>query len=210
MRTLLLLALAACATSPTPAPKGGPRGLRASDHLDRARDHDELARDHRTLPTAPMMTPGSLETATPAPWLRTWDTSAEHERLARIHRSEAAGIQAAYDEACRDRSGTDVTVSPLTRFGGTSWPTRTGVIVYLDKVESPDALLTDLRCHRAWMMLAPAGMDDCALDLPGLVLDARGDRDGVTLVITVSAPKLVPELQRRVAKQLEDRAAHAH
>jgi len=210
MRTLLLLALAACATTPTAASKSGPRGPRVSDHLDQARTHDQLARDHQTLPTPTVMTPSSLETVTPMPWLRTWDTSAEHERLSRIHRSDAAGLQAAYDDACRDRSGTDVTMSPLRRLGGSSWTTRTGVVVELDKAESPDTLLVALRCHRAWMMIAPtAGMDDCALDLPGLVLDARGTPEGVTLVITVDSPKLIPELQRRVAQQLEEHRSHA-
>ena len=38
--------LAACATtSTTSTPKGGPRGLRASDHLDVAAQQDQQARD---------------------------------------------------------------------------------------------------------------------------------------------------------------------
>jgi hypothetical protein len=54
------------------------------------------------------------------------------------------------------------------------------------------------------MMLAPATtMDDCPLDLPGLLVDARGDGGGITLVITVENRTLVPELQRRIAKELE-------
>jgi len=60
-----------------------------------------------------------------------------------------------------------------------------------------------MKCHRAAMMLAPSGMEDCPLDLPNVVLDARGDTDGITVSITVRDPKLVPELQRRAAHDLE-------
>jgi hypothetical protein len=57
------------------------------------------------------------------------------------------------------------------------------------------------------MMLAPTGMENCPLDLPNIALDARGDGDGVTVSIVVRDPKLVPELQRRAAHDLEA-AAH--
>lgn len=152
------------------------------------------------------MTPGSTDTPVPMPWYRTWDTAVEHEHLARVHRGRAAALQAAYDEACKDRSGVEITVSPLERFGISGWNTTTGAVVYLDSAAgTADQLLAAMRCHRAWMMLAPVGMEDCALDLPGLVLDARGDRDGITLAMTVTDPKLISELQRRIAKQLEAR-----
>jgi len=52
-------------------------------------------------------------------------------------------------------------------------------------------------------------MDDCPLDLPDIMLDARGDREGITVSIAVRDPKLVPELQRRTAHDLEA-AAHLH
>ena len=50
-------------------------------------------------------------------------------------------------------------------------------------------------------------MTDCPLDLPGLVVDARGDASGVTVSMVVRDPKLVGELQRRTAKDLEGAAA---
>ena len=53
------------------------------------------------------------------------------------------------------------------------------------------------------MMLAPADMDSCPLDLEGLALDAYGEDEGFTLKLTVRDPALVPELQRRVARDLE-------
>jgi hypothetical protein len=86
--------------------------------------------------------------------------------------------------------------------GGEATPN--GAIVYLrPEYGTPDALLAELSCHRAFMMLAPADMDDCPLDLPGISISAHGDKEGATLEITIDNPKLIPELQRRVAHELE-------
>jgi hypothetical protein len=137
-------------------------------------------------------------------WVRAWDTGAEHERIARIHRSKAAQLEAAYAEACGDRPLELVSISPLQRYAIGGWNTATGVELFLSSTAGePDRLLADLKCHRAWMMLAPAGMETCPLDLPGLVLDAKGDTDGISVALSVRDPKLVPELQRRAAHDLE-------
>lgn len=201
MRNITLLLLAACATVPPPPPQGGPRGLRASEHLDEAQSHDALAR-RRTWPDAMTSGPNSPN-APNVPWFRTWDSANEHERAADAHRSKAASLQAAYDEACGERSLAEVSVSPLERYAIGGWNTTTGVIVYLAPNAGPDRLLADLKCHRAWMMLAPANMDACPLDLPGLAIDARGDKEGITVSIVVRDPKLVGELHRRAAVELE-------
>lgn len=190
--------IAACATTSPPAPKGGPRGLRATEHLDVARQHDEMAQ-RSPWPDAMSASPDTAR----VPWMRTWDTS-EHERMADIHRSQAAELQAEYERACGSRSTEEVSVSPLRRYAIGGWPTSTGIILYLDpSTGSPDKLLADMKCHRAWMMLAPSDMDDCPLDLPSIVLDARGDTDGITVSIVVRDPKLVDELHRRAAHDLE-------
>lgn len=145
-----------------------------------------------------------------ARWSRRWDTAAEHRYHADVHRSRAAALQAAYDEACGDRPADVITVSPLQRFGVGGTPTSTGVLVLLRGYEgTPDALMAELRCHRAWMMLGPAGMDDCPLDLPGLRVHARGEAGEITLELDVDDAALVPELQRRTALDLEG-ARHQH
>ena len=46
-------------------------------------------------------------------------------------------------------------------------------------------------------------MDDCPLDLPGLEVSAQGDENGITLTIKVADRRLVTELQRRAAHELE-------
>jgi hypothetical protein len=211
MRNLLFLLVVACATTAPPPPAGGPRGLRASEHLDAARQHDELSRERSTWPQTSTMTPGGVDTPKASPWFRTWDTTAEHERLAREHRGQAAALEAAYEDACGTHPIEHVSVSPLLRYRTGGWNTSTGVIVYLSPLAgTADELLASLRCHRAWMMLAPAAMDDCPLDLPGLQIDARGDAEGITLALSVRDRKVLAELQRRVARQIEARAHEQH
>jgi hypothetical protein len=202
MRNLAVIAfLSACATT-HPAPPGGPRGLRADEHLAAAREHDEIAARATRWPDTRSAGPGAIY----VPWTQSWNTSGEHARLAAVHRSEAAALEAEYAGACGDRSFAEITVSPLMRYGLGGWNTSTGVILYLSADAGPaPRLLADLRCHRAWMMLAESGMDDCPLDLPGLVLDAHGEGEDatITVAITVDDPTLVPELQRRAAHELE-------
>ena len=60
------------------------------------------------------------------------------------------------------------------------------------------------------MMLAESGMGDCPLDLAGIQVVAHGDPNGVSVETTVDDPKLVPELQRRAAHDLEVAATHMH
>jgi len=202
MRTIFpLLLLTACATTPPPEPKGGPRGLYASDHVAAARDHQALADQQARWPDAMGSQPRGTEKGV---WYGRWDVT-EHERLAETHRAKAAELNRQYEDLCHGFAAEDISVSPLRRHGVGGWNTATGVIVYLSPAAgSPERLLAQLRCHRAWMMLAPADMDDCPLDLPGLVLDARGDVDGVTVSLSVRDRALVPELQRRAAVDLEN------
>lgn len=118
--------------------------------------------------------------------------------------SWAAAFQDAYEAACGTRPIEEVAVSPLRRYGLGSEETPTGITVYLSAdAGPPERVLADMECHRAWMMLRPSGMDDCILDLPGLKLEARGDAEIITLSIGIADPKLVGELQRRAAHDLE-------
>ena len=210
MKGLLLLPLVAgCATAPRPEPKGGPRGLHASEHLEAARQQDELAKQASRWPEPAPVPPGGPVDTMALPWVRSWDTADEHARMAAVHRSKAAELEAEYEDACGSRSHDEAAISPLVRYAIGGWATSTGVIVYLSQdAGPPDKLLADMKCHRAWMMLAPSlDMDDCPLDLPGLVLDAHGDHDGITVSITVHDLGLVDELHRRAAHELEA-AAH--
>lgn len=203
MRRLSLLCLvAACGASST-TEQPGPRGLRADQHLAVASREDQRADDITHWPQTPTdpTQPGDQRLITT--WFGTWDTAAEHRRLAQVHRSQAAQIEAEYERACGDASHATVSVSPLQRYGLGGSEVPGGVLVLLSRdAGPPDRLLSAMRCHRAWMMLGRTDMDDCPLDLDGLQVSARGDDQGISLTITVPEAK-VDELRRRTAHDLE-------
>jgi len=202
-RLALATLLIGCATAPRLEPKGGPRGLRASDHLNAAAQHDAMARERETWPDMRPAAPGDMRPVA-MPWYRSWDTAGEHDRIAAIHRAQAAEIHAQYDEACRDMPARDAQISPLEVYGVGGWNTTTGVIVYLSPdAGPPDRLLARMKCHRAAMLVAAPNMEDCPLDLPDIAVDVRGDAGGIAVSIVVRDLDLVPELQRRAARDLE-------
>ena len=139
------------------------------------------------------------------PWAWRWDTGAEDEQAAAMHRSQAAALTAEYKRACSGQPPTEHATSPLRRYGVGGSPTSDGVVLYLDPSAGPaDRLLAELECHRARMMLAPTpDMDDCPLDLPDIVVSATGDADGITVTISARDPDVVAELKRRAAHELE-------
>ena len=207
MRELLTVVLAMACAAPTAPQKPGSRGPRADEHLSAAEAHDAQAQRLSRWPER-HATQTEIDTGS---WYRMWDTVADQKRLARIHRSQAAQIQAEYEEACGARPYAEVSVSPLQRYGMGGEPTERGVTVFLSPDSgTPDQLLAAMRCHRAWMMLGRANMDACPLDLAGIHVDVHGDPKTVTVEITIDDPKLVPELQRRAAHDLEAAAARHH
>lgn len=207
-RSILLCLVTACA-APIANEKPGPRGLRADQHLSIASRESDRAAE---LTSWPDMRPGPDGTnvnqqRAAGTWFGTWDTAAEHHRLAQVHRSAAVQLQAEYEEACGEMPAEVVSVSPLQRYAVGGSPTTDGTLVLLSaEAGPPDRLLAAMRCHRAWMMLGRTDMDDCPLDLSGLQVSARGDASGIELTMTVKDPSLVDELRRRAAHDLE--AAH--
>jgi hypothetical protein len=201
MRHLLaVLALSACASSPAPVQHGS-RGPRAADHVAAAEVHTHQAEQLSRWPDRFAPSADRADTGT---WYRAWDTVATELRLARQHRSAAAQLVAAYDEACGERSAAEVSVSPLVRYAVGGAPTEDGALLFLvAEAGSPDKLMADMRCHRAWMMLGRSDMASCPLDLAGLRVSAWGDAAGITVELTVTDKRLVPELQRRAAHDLE-------
>jgi hypothetical protein len=204
-RSILLCLVAACA-APIANEKPGPRGLRADQHLSIASRDAERAEELTRWPDTRPGPDGTNLSQEPAAgtWFGTWDTTTEHRRLAQVHRSAAAQLQAEYDEACRDLPAEIVSISPLQRYaiGGTPVPNGTLVLLSSDAAP-PDRLLAMMRCHRAWMMLGRTDMEACPLDVPGLHVSARGDASGIELTMTVDDPSLVDELRRRAAHDLE-------
>jgi hypothetical protein len=215
MRTYLVstLVLAACGASQSKPAAPGSRGLHANEHLDAARQHDEAARQRSMWPEtrAADGTGRADQLLVGMPWHRSWDTVADQERAAAAHRSEAQAIHAAYEEACGEAPMAHTTTSPIVRYAVGGSPTADGVVLYLSaQAGPPERLMAELRCHRAWMRLAPANMDACPLDLAGLQVDAQGSAEVITLTLTVRDRSLIPELQRRAAHDLELGSSHSH
>lgn len=211
MRVFSLLLIAACASSSTPIRGAAPgsRGPRADAHLQAARDHEARAAELARWPEMQRDAAGFDQPAGGL-WYRTWDSSAEERRSAEHHRSEAARLHDEYETACANVPTSDIEVSPLRRYGLGAFPSKAGVVVMLStQAGPPNRLLSALRCHRAWMMLGEAGMEDCPLDLAGISVEAYGDETGISVEIKARDPRLVPELQRRTAKDLEGSLAHA-
>lgn len=206
-RTLALVLLAACAQPPPPQhpPEPGYRGPHASEHIEQAKDQDRLASEGAMWPDTRPYSNGRVDQPyVPMPWQRKWDTPEAHEQMAAAHRAAAAELQADFQRACANRTAEDIARSPIEQYGIGGVPTADGVIVFLAPQAGPaNHLLSDVECHRAWMMLTPMNMEGCTLDLDGIHVDAVGDEAGITLRITEHDPSLVPELQKRAAKDLE-------
>ena len=206
-RSLALLLLAACTAAQNPPPRApGSRGLRASEHLDAARQHDDAAKQAAVWPDTRVDdgTGRVDQLLVGMPWRRQWDSPGMHEQIASEHRALAAQLHADYERACGTRSAAEASTSPIARYGLGGTTIDHGVVIFLDPAAGPpDKLIADIECHRAWMMLAPADMDTCPLDLAGIHVDAMGDELGITLHLTAKNPELVPELQRRAEQQLE-------
>lgn len=203
MYRIFVLVAVGCASTTTEGPSG-PRGYRADEHLRIAAREDQRADELTHWPDTRPSADGSMRLA--APWYGTWDTANEHQRVAAAHRSAAARLQAEYDEACKDVPSEAVSVSPLQRYGVGGNHVEGGTLVILSPdAGPPDKLLSAMRCHRAWMMIQRADMQDCPLDLPGIRVSARGDEKAIEVTITIPDPALVPELRRRAAHDLEHR-----
>ena len=205
-----LIVLTACSTA-TAEHAAGPRGPHADEHLAIAEREDARAEELAHWPDGRLDAPNTAAMRLgPGAWHGTWDTAAEHRSNARYHRTAAAQLEAEYEAACGDKPGAVVSVSPLELYGVGGTPTADGTLVLLGpEAGPPERLLLALRCHRAWMMLGRTQMDDCPLDLPGLRVGAQGDANQIELTLTIDDKKLVPELQRRTAHDLEA-AAHRH
>ena len=201
-RSIFLALVAACATTTTaPSRPKTSRGPRVEDHLDAADQHARRAAELRRWPEA-QRTNGFTDPASGL-WYRAWDTARENDQLAATHRGEAARLHAQYDDACAGIAPERQRLSPLVRLGEGSMTTSDGVVIFLRADITSAQLLAEVRCHRAWMMLAESGMDTCPLDLPGIRVAAQGDATGISVEISVTDPLLVPELQRRAAHDLE-------
>jgi hypothetical protein len=159
-------------------PAGGPRGLRASDDVEIAKAHQRLAE--------------ALNTSQQ-------DTSERYRQVAASHLRMADELQRTYQSSCRGLSRPEAQLSPLYRYSVGGSRTEDGVAIDTRPTNmSPQAMAEQITCHQSWMMLAPADMEDCPLDLPGINVEVRSAGDALRIDLPASSPAMVQELARRV------------
>ncbi len=203
-------AFASCSVPKVPAQPPAARGPHANEQLAAAREHTRRAEALARWPEARRGDPDRFDDAGTGLWYRSWETANDPYRAAPVHASEA-GRKGTYDEACIGVPPAHQTSSPLQRHGLDSTPTANGVIVFLrPDAGAPDRLLAEIRCHRAWMMLAVTGEDVCPLDIANVHIQAHGDKAGISIEISVADPLLVREVQLSAAHDLEVAANRLH
>ena len=215
LRLSLCAAFVLC-SGPEPQRPRTSRGPTADEHLESAQGHEDLANDLASWPD-----PTQFESRfhdirpfwepEPGVWYYpiAFETTPKQMFDARVQNAQAAQIQSAFEVACANVAADRIRSSPLQRYGEGGTPLADGVAVILaPDAGSPDRVAEELRCHRAWAMLSRVpGMEDDPLDLPGLRVRMQDDPKGITLELRVTDPVLVPELQRRTARELEVAAA---
>jgi len=206
---LATVVVAACATT-TPPKKLGDRGPTAAQHLEEARAESQLAAERWRWPESRPDGTGAVggqHDAVWEPWFYFWDPAIDVERRAEAHRAQAAQQEIEYQDACGRRPASEVAVSPIQRWaiGGTN--ASDGAIVYLSlDAGTPEELLASMRCHRAWMMLGRTRTDDDALGLDDVQVVVHRTGSAIEVLLTTRDAKLVPELQRRAAADVESAA----
>lgn len=130
------------------------------------------------------------------PWYYYWDPNSEHQQLEAARISDA--IELEYHAACAGIPETAQARSPLDMYAVESTRLRDGVIVRLDvDAGPPEVLLVSMRCHRAWLRLAPreaASQDMIAV--AGVKVVVHAGRDGIEVMFS-NGEAAVAELDRR-------------
>lgn len=134
------------------------------------------------------------------PWYY-WSPDDEHRELAQAHRDSAEQLKLQYEAACANLPrGADVS-SPLDTSVGSVSPIEGGIAFHLAETAGPpDRVLAQLRCHRAWLKLAPTpGAAEDPLQVDGVTWLTRAGRGEIEVRATASAESARAELARRAA-----------
>lgn len=176
-------------------------GTHASDMT--AAEHHAAAREHSrqitNAPRGPGYGYGSY------PWYYAWNPDTEHRELAEAHDAAAERLEAQFDRACAQIPRGLEAESPLDTFTVAVSPMPGGVVFHLaEGAGPPDDVLAQLRCHHAWLMLAPRpGAGDEPLLVAGTSWMTHSGHDGIEVMATVADERERGELARRAQIALE-------
>lgn len=191
-----------------------PDDMTAAEHVGAAREHSEQVtgtHGHSLYGGAYL---GSYGYYRPGPWgygygaypwYYSWDPDEEHRALAAAHRDAAEQLKLQYESACMlIPRGLEAT-SPLDAFATSTSPIERGVVFQLsEQAGPPEAVLTQLRCQRAWLKLAPTeGAADNPLLVEGVTWMTHSGPNGVEVMATARDDRGRDELVRRAALVIE-------
>jgi hypothetical protein len=193
-----------------------PHDMTAAEHMTEAAEHGTMAAQsggpYAGTPH-PWDRPGAYSGHGWYPWYYYWDPSIEHRRLAAAHVAAAEAVKLEYQAACTGIQETTQATSPLDIYALGSERLRDAVILHLaPEAGPPEVLLVRMRCHRAWLRLAPRDdepNDLIAVDGAKIVVHAGG-RDTIEVMFSIGDPVALSELDRRAqiavlrAKQRRD------
>ena len=134
------------------------------------------------------------------PWSYYWEPGREYRQLLDAQVPAKDALLQRHRAACETIPDRIQALSPFESYAFGSARLDDGVLVHLvPDAGPPDALLVALRCHEAWLRLAPrdsARDDVLGVDGISLVVDASG-RDTIEVMIVGSDRRAVDELERR-------------
>lgn len=203
--TSMLVLAGACATGHLGT---RPDDMTAAEHLSAAREHSEQVTGahvhaHQGLypgyASFPWYHHGSY------PWYYAWDPDEEHRALAAAHRDAAEQLKLQYESACAAVPHGLEATSPLDAFAIAISPIDRGIVFHLSpQAGPPEIVLARLRCHLAWLRLAPT---DAAANSPllveGVAWMTHAASTGVEAMATARDERGTHELARRAPLVLE-------
>lgn len=191
-----------------------PHDMTAAEHMNEAAEHGTMAaQSDGTYARTPYYWNHPYSGHGWYPWYYYWDPSAEHSQLAAAHASAADAVKLEHQAACTEIPEPTQALSPFDVYALDSDRTPDAVILHLaPEAGPPEVLLVRMRCHRAWLRLAPRDdepHDLIAVDGAKVVVHADG-RDRVEVMFSIKDPVALSELDRRAqiavlrAKQRRD------
>lgn len=185
-----------------------PGDMTAAEHLDNARSHSEKISGWRGTYRGVYGAHHHAGYWGPGfgwyPWYYSWDPDEEHRALAAAHRDAAEQLKLQFETACAYVPRGLEAESPLDAASSISTIPR-GVVFHVpDTAGSPDGVLATLRCHRAWLQLAPnPGATDDPLLVEGVTWMTHAGGNDVEVMATARDDRSAAELARRSTLVLE-------
>lgn len=178
--------------------------MTASEHMSASREHSEQITGMHAHSVYGAGYPGWYSGGW-YPWYYSWDPDVEHRGLAAAHREAAEQLNVEYTAACKQVPREVAASSLLDSFATATSRTENGVLFYLAaEAGPPEVVLAQLRCHRAWLRLAPtAEAVDSPLLVEGVTWMTHVGANGIEVMASARDERSIAELARRAGLLIE-------